>query len=92
MLRSKYEYKPLAGIDFSIFKTRIEATRDMKKDYVLAIVIDEANYKLNVKVVDKRNYQKLITCVRIRSSKHDPFIKFNYEADSKFFKKLYIRE
>lgn len=92
MLKSKYEYKPSAVIDFSIFKTRIEASSQMKKEYILSIVIDEANYKLQIKAIDKRSYQKLITCVRIRSNQHDPFLKFNYESDENFFKKLYIRE
>ena len=92
MLKSKYEYKPLAVIDFGIFKTRIEATREMKKDYIIAIVIDDADYRLEIKMIDKRSYQKLITCARIRSSKHDPFLKFNYELEDKFYNKLYIKE
>lgn len=74
MLRNKYEYKPLSVIDFSIFKTHIEATREMKKDYIFLIVVDEANYQLKVRVVGNRNYKKLLNYVKIRSSKHDPFI------------------
>lgn len=92
MLKKKYDYKPLAVIDFFIFKTRIEATREMKKNYTLAIVIDEANYKIKIKSIGKSNYLKLLTSIRIKSAKHDPFIKFNYRADSKFYKNLYIQE
>jgi hypothetical protein len=92
VLKSKYSYKPHAVIDFSIFKTRIEASSSMKKNYILAIVIDEADYRLEIKVVDKRSYQKLITSARIRSAKHDPFLQFNYDLHPDFSKKLFIKE
>lgn len=81
VLKSKYDYKPLSVIDFSLFKTRIESTNAMKNDLVLAIIIEESKFVLEIKFADPKIYKKFINSVRIKSSKHDPFLKFNYEID-----------
>lgn len=91
-LRGLEHLKPIAVIDFDVINPDLIATKEMKKQRKVILVINEARYQIVLQLFGEEDYKKFLNVIRVKKSKHRKQILVDFQNDKNFFKKFYISE
>lgn len=91
-LRGLEHLKPIAVIDFDIINPDLIASREMKKQLRVNLVINEARYQIVLQLFSNEDYQSFLNEVRRKKAKHKKVLRIDFGNDKNFFKKFYISE
>ena len=92
MLRVQEDSKPLAVINFRFFKTRLEASEQLKKYLTLMIFIEDSGYCLRIRCKTETEYVRLLAMARVKSRLYTGNFEFRFDVNPNFHKNVYLSE